>query len=167
MTTTTLTPADFRRVVGNFATGITVLTVERQPGQVHGMTASSFTSVSLQPMMILVCIDHNARLLSFLKEQRRFGVNILRDTQQTFSEHFAKPNQEAEENERLGIKFQWSPSGIPLLAGALAQLACIVTAEYPAGDHALFLAEVESLEASEGEPLVHHRGKYRVLKPGG
>ena len=91
MSTTALTSADFRRVVGNFATGITVITVEREPGQVHGMTANSFASVSLDPLLILVCIDHNARLLSFLKEQGRFGVNILKDSQQAVSEHFAKP----------------------------------------------------------------------------
>jgi flavin reductase (DIM6/NTAB) family NADH-FMN oxidoreductase RutF len=71
MSTTSVSSELFRRVMGSFPTGITVLTVEREPGQVHGMTANSLVSVSLEPLLILVCIDHNARLLSYLKEQRR------------------------------------------------------------------------------------------------
>ena len=83
--------------MGSFPTGITVLTVERVPGQVHGMTANSFTSVSLDPLLILVCIDQNARLLSYLKTQRRFGVSILKDTQQQLSEYFTLPQQDLAE----------------------------------------------------------------------
>ena len=159
-----LTPQQFRRVVGHFATGITVITVEREPGQVHGMTANSFASVSLDPLLVLVCVDHNARLLSYLKVQRRFGVNILRETQQSTSEHFAKPLQDEEATERLGIKFRWTESGIPLLEDALAHLSCNVVAEHPAGDHTLFIAEVESMNTTEGEPLLYHMGKYRRLQ---
>ena len=165
MSTTALTSADFRRVVGNFATGITVITVEREPGHVHGMTANSFASVSLDPLLILVCIDHNARLLSFLKEQGRFGVNILKDSQQAVSEHFAKPLQEPEATTFLGIQFLWTSSGIPLIQDALAHLACNVAAEYPAGDHTLFIGEVESMDVSPGEPLLYHRGQYRRVQP--
>jgi flavin reductase (DIM6/NTAB) family NADH-FMN oxidoreductase RutF len=165
MSTTALTSADFRRVVGNFATGITVITVEREPGHVHGMTANSFASVSLDPLLILVCIDHSARLLSFLKEQGRFGVNILKDSQQAVSEHFAKPLQEPEATRSLGIEFLWTSSGIPLMRDALAHLACNVAAEYPAGDHTLFIGEVENMDVSPGEPLLYHRGQYRRLQP--
>ena len=164
MSTSILTPQQFRRVVGHFATGITVITVEREPGQVHGMTANSFTSVSLDPLLILICVDHNARLLSYLTVQRRFGVSILKETQQATSEHFAKPLQDEVATERLGIRFRWTDSGIPLLEEALAHLACNVVAEYPAGDHAIFLAEVESMSVSEGEPLLYHMGRYRKLQ---
>jgi flavin reductase (DIM6/NTAB) family NADH-FMN oxidoreductase RutF len=150
--------------MGSFPTGITVLTAEREPGQVHGMTANSLTSVSLDPLLILVCIDQNARLLSYVKAQRRFGVNILKDTQQKIAEHFAKPqNDDPAEEARLGVKFCWTPTGIPLLADALAHLACNVAAQYMSGDHTIFVGEVESLELKEGEPLVYHRGKYRSL----
>ena len=165
MSTTALSSADFRRVVGNFATGITVITVEREPGQVHGMTANSFASVSLDPLLILVCIDHNARLLSFLKGQGRFGVNILKDSQQAVSEHFAQPLQEPEATKALGIHFLWTASGIPLIQDVLAHLACNVVAEYPAGDHTLFIGEVESMDFTPGEPLLYHRGRYRHLQP--
>jgi flavin reductase (DIM6/NTAB) family NADH-FMN oxidoreductase RutF len=164
MSSFTLSPQVFRRVVGHFATGITVITVERESGQVHGMTANSFTSVSLDPLLILICVDNNARLLSFLKVQGRFGVNILKDTQQATSEHFAKPLQDTAATEELGIHFRWTNTGIPLLEEALAKLACNVIAEHPAGDHTLFLAEVESMEASDGDPLLYHLGQYRQIK---
>ena len=163
MSLISLTPQKFRRVVGHFATGITVITVEREPGHVHGMTANSFTSVSLDPLLILISVDQNARMLSYLKVQRRFGVNILKDTQQTISEQFAKPLQEESAIERQGIKFRWSDSGIPLLEDALAHLACNVMAEHAAGDHTLFIGEVESMDAGEGNPLLYHMGKYRRL----
>jgi flavin reductase (DIM6/NTAB) family NADH-FMN oxidoreductase RutF len=153
----------FRRVMGSFPTGISVLTVEREPGQVHGMTANSLTSVSLDPLLILVCVDHNARLLSYLQEQRRFGVNILKDTQQQISELFAKPQQDPEEEAQLGVRFQWTATGIPLLEDALAHLACNVAAQYLSGDHTIFVGEVESLQLKEGEPLLYHRGQYRSL----
>jgi len=163
MSTTSLSTELFRRVMGSFPTGITVLTAEREPGQVHGMTANSLTSVSLEPLLILVCVDQNARLLSYLKARRRFGVNILKDTQQQISELFAKPQQDPAEEALLGIRFQWTPTGIPLLADALAHIACNVVAQYMSGDHTIFVGEVESLELKDGEPLLYHRGKYHGL----
>src|SRR5467141_776068 len=119
MAISSLDPVTFRRVAGTFTTGVTVITVERDPGVVHGMTANSFTSVSLDPLLILVCVSHEARLLSFLKTQRRFGVNILREDQQALSEFFAKIEQTPEEDARLGIRYRWTSSGIPLLEGGL------------------------------------------------
>jgi flavin reductase (DIM6/NTAB) family NADH-FMN oxidoreductase RutF len=154
----------FRKVMGSFPTGITVITAEREPGQVHGMTANSLVSVSLEPLLVLVCIDQDARLLSYMKSQMRFGVNILRDTQQAISEHFAKPQQELEEEERLGVKFRWTETGIPLLSDALAYIGCNVVAQYASGDHTIFVGEVESLELMEGEPLLYHRGKYGAVE---
>jgi len=164
MSTTSLSSQLFRQVMGSFPTGITVLTVEREPGQVHGMTANSFTSVSLDPLLILVCIDHNARLLTYLKEQHRFGVNILKDSQESISRHFAKPQEDLVEEAQLGIHFRWTPSGIPLLEDALAHLGCNVVAEHLSGDHTIFVGEVESLELNEGEPLLYHRGQYGSLR---
>jgi flavin reductase (DIM6/NTAB) family NADH-FMN oxidoreductase RutF len=158
-----LTALEFREALGQFATGVAVVSVERGPHQVHGMTANSFTSVSLDPLLILVCIDHNARLLSYLQAQHRFGVNILKDTQRELSAHFAKPQEDLEEESRLGVRFRWTSTGIPLLEDALAHLACNVAAQYVSGDHTIFVAEVESLELKEGEPLLYHRGKYRSL----
>jgi flavin reductase (DIM6/NTAB) family NADH-FMN oxidoreductase RutF len=160
---TPLSPELFRRVMGSFPTGIAVLTAEREDHQVHGMTANSLTSVSLEPLLILVCVDQKARLLTHLKEQRRFGVNILKDTQREISELFAKPQEEPEEEARLGVRFRWTASGIPLLEDALAHMTCRVVAQYMSGDHTIFVGEVESMELKGGEPLLYHRGKYRGL----
>jgi flavin reductase (DIM6/NTAB) family NADH-FMN oxidoreductase RutF len=129
------------------------------------MTANSFASVSLDPPLVLVCVDQNARLLSFLKTQRRFGLSILRDSQQRVSEFFAEPQQNSADCAHLGIRFRWTESGIPLLEDALAHLACNVVAQYMAGDHTIFIGEVESLETLDGEPLLYLRGQYRRLQP--
>ena len=150
--------------MGCFATGVTIVTVDLD-GEVHGMTANSFTSVSLDPLLVLVCVDHDARLLSFLKSQRRFGVSILREGQQALSEYFAKTEQTPEEDAHLGIRYRWTTSGVPLLDNTLAQLACNVVGEHPAGDHTIFIGEVETMECHEGEPLLFHRGQYRRLAP--
>jgi flavin reductase (DIM6/NTAB) family NADH-FMN oxidoreductase RutF len=165
MAISSLNPVTFRRVMGAFTTGVTVITVEREPGLVHGMTANSFTSVSLDPLLVLICVDHDARLLSFLKSQRRFGVSILREGQQALSEYFAKAEQTPEEDARLGVRYMWTSSGVPLLENTLAQLACNVVAEHPAGDHTIFIGEVETMECHEGEPLLFHHGQYRRLAP--
>src|SRR5580704_15508941 len=164
MATTSLTPELFRRVMGNFATGVTVVTVEREPGKVHGMTANSYTSVSLDPLLVLVCVDQNAQLLSLLKMQGRFGVNILRSDQQSLSEHFAKPHPPPEEERQLNLQFEWTETGIPLLTGVLGQLGCKVAAQYMAGDHTIFIGEVESIHEGEGNPLLYHRRHYRQLQ---
>lgn len=164
MVTPIVRPETFRRAMGSFATGVTVITVEREPGRVHGMTANSFTSVSLDPLLILACVDQNARLLGYLQTRQRFGVNILQDSQPLFSDFFAKPQQEPAMEEQLGIRFEWTPTGIPLLAGSLAQLACNVVAQHKTGDHTIFIGQVESLNVGEGSPLLYYRGQYRTLQ---
>jgi flavin reductase (DIM6/NTAB) family NADH-FMN oxidoreductase RutF len=163
MTTTPITSAEFRQAVGQFATGVTVVTVEREPGQVHGMTASSFTSVSLDPLLILVCIDQNARMLALIEEKKRFGVSVLRENQQAISEFFAQPEQPERSEYSLGIRFGWAKGGIPVLENTLARLACSVVSSHVSGDHTIFVGKVESVEVSEGEPLLHFRGKYRHI----
>jgi flavin reductase (DIM6/NTAB) family NADH-FMN oxidoreductase RutF len=165
MTTSSPTPELCRRVLGTFATGVTVITAERAPGQVHGMTANSFASVSLDPLLVLVCVDQDARLLSYLKAQRRFGISILKDSQRHLSELFADPQQDSADYSRLGVRFRWTDTGIPLLEDALAHLACNVIAQHMAGDHTIFIGEVESLDLRDGEPLLYYRGQYRRLQP--
>lgn len=165
MSSALVTSQLFRQVLGHFATGITVVTVERELGQVHGMTANSFTSVSLDPPLVSICVDEESRLLSFLKTRRRFGVSILKDSQQAFSGYFATGEQGPEADARLGIRYRWTASGIPVLEDALAQLTCNVVSEYLAGDHTIFLGEVETAEVADGQPLLYFRGQYRTLRP--
>ena len=165
MTTTPLTPTDFRHVLAHFATGVTVVTAERAPGQAYGMTANSFTSVSLEPLLVSVCVDERSHLLPLLKQKRTFGVSVLKDRQQPWSVYFAQSEQAAESDARLGVRYRWSASGVPLLEDTLAQMVCRVVSAYVAGDHTLFLGEVQSAEFFPGEPLLFFRSKYRQLAP--
>jgi flavin reductase (DIM6/NTAB) family NADH-FMN oxidoreductase RutF len=127
------------------------------------MTANSFTSVSLDPLLILICVSQNAQLLPMVKKQKRFGVNILKDNQRAISEYFARTEESAEIEKRLGIRYRWTETGIPLLEDALVHLGCNVVASHVAGDHTIFIAEVESVEVYEGEPLLYLRGNYRPV----
>ncbi len=165
MAPTSPTTSEFRLALGQFATGVTVVTAERGPGQVHGMTANSLTSVSLDPLLILICVSHVAQLLPLVRRQKRFGVNILKDHQRAISEYFAGTEENAETEKRLGVRYRWTQTGIPLLEGALAHLACKVVASHAAGDHTIFVAEVESVEVYDGEPLLYLRGNYRQVAP--
>jgi flavin reductase len=165
MSTPPITAVAFRQALGQFATGVTVITAERAPGLVHGMTASSFASVSLDPLLILVCIDHRAHMLRLMETQKRFGVSILKDEQKKISSFFAKPEQDEKEEANLGIRFRWTPTGIPLLEGTLAQLGCRIAATHISGDHTIFIGEVESAEIHGGRPLLHFRGEYQRIAP--
>ena len=163
MPPTTPSISEFRLALGQFATGVTVVTAERAPGRVHGMTANAFTSVSLDPLLILICVSQTAQLLPLVQRQKRFGVNILKSDQQAISEYFAQTEESATLETNLGIRYRWTPSGVPLLEDALAHLACNVVTSYIAGDHTIFIAEVESLEVFDGEPLLYLRGDYLRL----
>ena len=165
MAPTTPTASEFRHALGQFATGVTVVTAERAPGRVHGMTANSFTSVSLKPLLILICVSHQAQLLPLIQKQKRFGVSILKEDQQAIAEYFAQTVENPETERRLGIRYRWTETGIPLLEDGLAHLACNVVSEHAAGDHTIFMGEVETMECHEGEPLLFHRGQYRRLAP--
>lgn len=163
MHSASLTSLDFRRALGQFATGVTVVTVESAPGRVHGMTANSFTSVSLEPPLISVCVDHQAHLLPMLTVERLFGVNILRSDQQNLSEFFSRvgEHQKAEAGEH--VRFRWTADGIPLLEDVLCQVACLVKDLHPAGDHTIVVGEVLSASLYPGEPLIFFRGDYTRL----
>jgi len=155
----------FRQALGQFTTGVTVVTVECEPGKIHGMTANSFASVSLNPLLVLICVDHRALMHPYLHEQKRFGVSVLKEHQQALAEFFAQPGQHEDAEDRLGIRFRLSPSGIPMLEDALARLSCRLVHSYVSGDHTVFLGEVETAEVSEGQPLLFFRGRYRQIAP--
>lgn len=163
MATKRLTPLDFRLALAQFATGVTVVTVQRAPGRVHGMTANSFTSVSLDPLLILVCVEERAKLLPLLRSKRQFGVSILKDSQRSISEFFARADQPLDAEERLGVRYRWTSSGIPLVEDTLCQLACTLVETHRAGDHMICVGEVEFAEIRSGEPLIFFRGEYRTI----
>lgn len=125
------------------------------------MTANSVTSVSLEPLLLLVCVDQNANFLPLIKKEKRFGVSVLKQDQEAISRYFAQTEENPKIEGKLGIRYRWTPSGIPLLEDALAHVACVVVGSYVAGDHTIFLGEVESVEVFNGEPLLYFRGAYR------
>ena len=165
MTATPFTATDFRHALSQFATGVTVITAPRGPGQAYGMTANSFASVSLDPFLTLVCVDQRSHLLPLLKQNRFFGVNVLKEHQQALSIYFAQAEQTPEAEANLGIRYRWTPAGIPLLEDTIAQIVCRVVASYVAGDHTIFLGEVQSADLFPGEPLIFFRSHYRQLAP--
>jgi len=157
-----LDPNDFRRAMGCFATGVTVITVD-QDGEIHGMTANAFCSVSLDPMLVLVCVDHRARTHTHLHARKRFGVNVLRSDQQAVSEYYARSMAPHQHAEAAGAKFDRTEHGTPVLHGALAYLECKLHSTQAAGDHTIFIAEVEDVVVREGEPLLYFRSQYREM----
>ena len=158
----TLTQAQFRTALGCFATGVTVITVDRE-GEVHGMTANAFTSVSLDPMLVLVCVDHRARTHAHLHEKKRFGINVLSESQRAISEYYARSTETHQHAEDAGARFDRTRHGTPVLQGALAYLECRLQTAHEAGDHTIFLAAVENVVVHEGNPLLFFRGKYQGI----
>jgi len=158
-----LTPAEFREAMGCFATGVTIVTVDLE-GEVHGMTANAFASVSLEPLLLLVCVDRNARTHAHLQSKKRFGINILAEHQRLISEYYAQPVSTHEHaQEEAGARFDRTPQGTPILHGALAYLECRLQSAQEAGDHTIFIAEVEDVVVHPGDPLLFFRGKYRTI----
>jgi flavin reductase (DIM6/NTAB) family NADH-FMN oxidoreductase RutF len=158
-----LTSVDFRRALRQFATGVTVVTVECAPHRVHGMTANSFTSVSLVPALISVCVAEHAHLLPLLKEKRVFGINVLKQEQQQLSEFFACADQPQKDEASMNVNFIWTPPNIPLMENVLCQIACRLHAMHVAGDHTIVVGEVLSATLFPGQPLLFFRGEYTRL----
>ncbi|MEP6892990.1 MAG: flavin reductase family protein, partial [Gaiellaceae bacterium] len=139
---------EFRKTLGMFATGVTVITTQFQ-GQVHGMTANAFMSVSLRPPLVLISVDRRARLNPLLREGARYGISVLESRQSRLSDHFAGRPSDRSEEPRFEIV-----RDTPLVEGALAHLVARVVRSYWGGDHSLFLGQVEYVRYGEGEPLL-------------
>jgi flavin reductase (DIM6/NTAB) family NADH-FMN oxidoreductase RutF len=148
-----LEASEFRRTLGMFATGVTVIT--RQVGdQIHGMTANAFMSVSLQPPLILISVDRRARMNGLLREDARFGVSVLEESQTALSDRFAGRQRDGPEPPFEVV------NETPLVEGALAHIVARVVRSYWGGDHSLFLGRVEYVRYGEGTPLLFHGGGY-------
>ncbi len=158
-----LNSAEFRKAMGCFATGVTIITVDLD-GEVHGMTANAFASVSLDPMLVLVCVDHTTRTHAHLHSKKRFGINVLCEDHRGISEYYARPERDIEDAEvEAGARFDRTAHGTPVLHGALAYLECRLHSAQAAGDHTIFIAEVEEVVVRDGDPLLFFRGKYRKV----
>ncbi len=149
----------FRRICGKFASGITVATVRDAAGAPHGMTANSFTSVSLAPPLVLVCVDHRARILEHFRIGDHFGINILGAAQRPLSDRFAGSGYDRFE----GVAWRPGYTGVPLLEHVLATLECARVNVVTAGDHDIVIGEVLHADCQDGDPLVFYGSQYRSL----
>lgn len=147
---------EFRRALGRFASGVTVITACSE-SKTHGMTANAFVSVSLDPPLVLVCLDNRSFMHRVLPEAGRYGVSLLAEDQERLSDHFA-----GRTIENIHIRFV-TRNGIPLLDGAAGYFVVRVIDAHPAGDHTLYIGEVEHFESREERPLLFFAGRYRRL----
>lgn len=154
--------AGFRKTLGQFATGVTVVTTRDAEGRPLGLTVSAFASVSLDPPLVLVCIDNRSDAHYGFQASRVFGVSVLREDQEHFSRRFAQPGREkfAARDLHLG------ETGVALVPGALAHIECRVASSQRAGDHTIYVGEVLRLEARPGRPLLYHASGYQRLDGG-
>jgi len=143
----------FRKALGRFATGVSVITVAHQD-HVHGMTANAFMSVSLHPPLVLISIGQKAQMYKLLALDTLYGISLLSDDQEGLSRHFGGCPLD-----RLDITFI-KEKGVPLLKGAIAHVVARVVDVHQAGDHTLFIGEVEYLHVGHGSPLLFYAGSY-------
>ena len=157
----TVDPDTFRSVLGRFASGITIVTVRDQGGRDHGMTVSAFTSVSLVPPLILVCVEQTASSHEPLLHATHFAVNVLAAHQEPLSRRFSS----GDESERFdGVGYSRGRTGAALIDDALAHIECRRTALHPTGDHTIVVGEVQTAVAHAKRPLLYYRGGYAQLE---
>jgi flavin reductase (DIM6/NTAB) family NADH-FMN oxidoreductase RutF len=152
---------EFRRACGRFATGVTVATVLDARGRPHGLTVNSFTSVSLAPPLVLICLGHNVTVIDAFRPAEFFGINVLAAGQQEIADRFARKGLDR----FADISWRRGKTGVPLLSGVLATLECSVRQRTPSGDHDIFLGEVVHTHVfHEATPLLFYASGYRKLE---
>ncbi len=152
--------AEFRQALGHFASAVTVVTLVRDDGVPAGITVTAFSSVSLEPPLVLICIDKRAKLHDQFQLDGAFAVNILAENQEPVSRRFASsdPDQFRE------IGYTPGPMGAPLIQDAICAIECRVVDLLPGGDHTIVVGEVESTQLKEGKPLMYFRGGYASMQ---
>jgi flavin reductase (DIM6/NTAB) family NADH-FMN oxidoreductase RutF len=152
--------AEFRQVMGHFATGVTIITTHDGRGQLFGLTANAVCSVSLEPPLVLVCVDKVAESYPALSSSGCFTINLLAESQEALSRRFAKSGGD----KFSGVGYRICDNGAAVLDDVIAHLACAVRHRFEAGDHTIFVGEVTQLAvSSEENPLLFFRGGYRNL----
>ena len=149
---------DYRSALGQFATGVTVVTALAKDGRKIGLTVNSFTSISLDPPLVLWSLSRQATDFAELSAANRFAINVLAANQHHLSRQFSATDAD----KFSGVEYAEGPAGCPLLQGATAHFLCRKTREFDGGDHLIVLAEVEEYKWRQGDPLVFHSGRYRV-----
>ena len=150
----------FRAVLGRFATGVTIVTAAGPRNRDVGITVTAFSSVSLEPPLVSICIDHSASVYNAMAKAKHFVVNILSEGQEALARRFAEPGP----NRFDGIGFDRGQNGAVILMEVLGYVECSVVARHEAGDHDIIIGEVEVAMADEGKPLLYYRGGYAQLE---
>jgi flavin reductase (DIM6/NTAB) family NADH-FMN oxidoreductase RutF len=151
---------EFRSVLGRFATGVTVVTVADVQGRDFGITVTAFSSLSLEPPLVLVCIDHDASILPALQNASHFVVSILAVHQEAIARRFAVLDAEQRFD---GIGFTRGQSGAAVIEDVLASIECRVVQSVVSGDHTIFIGEAEAANVRQDSPLLYYRGGYSQL----
>lgn len=149
----------FRHVVGHFASGVTVITTNAD-GTLFGTTASAVTSLSMEPPMMLACLNRSSATHAAIVDAGRFAINILAIDQGTLASHFGRKG----DDKFASVEYSLSPRGLPLLDGALATIECLVSETATGGTHTVFLGSVQHASSREGEPLAYYRGRFDALE---
>lgn len=151
---------EFRAALRQFPTGVTVVTTRDGEGRPCGLTANAFASVSLDPPLVLVCIDRAATAHPALAVHGWFAINVLAKGQESLSRRFAASG----EDKFAGVRFREGRAGLPVLDGVVAALECRIVHRYEGGDHTIFVGEVETASDNGGQPLVYYSGGYHHLR---
>ena len=150
---------EFRHACGRFATGVAIATVIDENGTAHGLTVSSFTSVSLNPPLVLICLGHDVTMIEAFGRATHFGISLLREQDREISTRFATKGLDRFD----GVAWRPGRSGAPLLACALATIECERHQRFTAGDHDILVGRVVATRVEDGAPLLHYSGRYRRL----
>ena len=152
-------PAILRKVMGLFATGVTIITTRDEQGRPYGLTANAVTSLSLDPPLLLICVDRKAETFPHFFDSKIFVLNILAEDQEALSRRFATTGGE----KFAGVACRVGHLGTPILEGTLGHIECRITETLEGGDHVIHIGEVQHAEGYERRPLLFYRGKYRQL----
>ncbi|MBM3942173.1 MAG: flavin reductase family protein [SAR202 cluster bacterium] len=156
---TVITKESLRKAMSQFATGVTVVTTLDDHGQPHAMTANSFTSVCLEPPVVLICVAHSTHTYKYLEHSRWFGINVLRQDQEKLGIYFAK--RPADRHGEVDYSYSTSADGVPVLDGSMVSFVCQVMESHVAGDHTIYLGEVKEIrEGAEGAPLLFFHSRW-------
>jgi len=154
-----VTSAEFRRACGRFSTGVAIASVLDAQGTPHGLTVSSFTSASLEPPLILICLGHRVSVIDAFRASAHFGINVLAENQRDLAERFSRKGQDRFD----ALNWRRGETGVPILAGVLAAIECAVRQRFTAGDHDVFVGEMVGARVAGGAPLIHFASHYRRL----
>jgi flavin reductase (DIM6/NTAB) family NADH-FMN oxidoreductase RutF len=147
---------EFRTALGHFASAVTVVTAKCGDGRLAGITVTAFSSLSLEPPLVLICIDKRAFLHGQLQPGGCFAVNILGQSQESLSRRFAA----SDPDQFAGIGYTTGIDGVPLLDDVLAVVECRIATQHDGGDHTIFVGQVEATRVTDGKPLLYYRGGY-------